>query len=141
MDGYRLAAGYWKPFRKGATKQMGMMDEFKKFAIQGNMLDMAVGVIIGAGFGRIVTSLTNDIIMPPVGLLLGKVDFANLFINLSDKPFETLAAAKAAGAPTVNVGVFVNTCLDFLIMAFTIFLVIRVMNRMREQKAQAAPPA
>jgi large conductance mechanosensitive channel len=120
---------------------MGMMDEFKKFAIQGNMLDMAVGVIIGAGFGKIVTSLTNDIIMPPIGLLLGKVDFANLFINLSDKPFDTLAAAKAAGAPTVNVGVFVNTCLDFLIMAFTIFLVIRVMNRMREKKAEAAPPA
>ena len=116
---------------------MSMMQEFKAFAVQGNMVDMAVGVIIGAGFGKIVTSLTNDIIMPPVGLLLGKVDFANLFIDLSGKRFDTLALAKAAGAPTINIGLFINTCLDFLIMAFVIFIVIRQMNRMR--KAEAKP--
>jgi large conductance mechanosensitive channel len=117
---------------------MALMQEFKQFAVQGNMVDMAVGVIIGAGFGKIVTSLTNDIIMPPVGLLLGKVDFANLFVNLSDKPFDTLAAAKAAGAPTINLGLFVNTCLDFLIMAFTIFIAVRYMNRLRQKKAETA---
>jgi large conductance mechanosensitive channel len=110
---------------------MGLISEFREFAVKGNMVEMAVGVIIGAGFGKIVTSLTNDIIMPPVGMLLGRVDFNNLFIDLSGKGYPTLAAAKEAAAPTINVGVFLNACLDFLIMAFTIFMVIRTMNRLR----------
>src|SRR6266850_640009 len=102
-----------------------MLKEFKEFAMRGNVVDLAVGVIIGAAFGKIVTSVVNDILMPPIGLLLGKVDFASLFINLSDKPTPpTLAAAKAAGIPTINYGVFLNNVLDFVIVAFVIFLIV-----------------
>lgn len=104
------------------------------------MVDLAVGIIIGAAFGKIITSLVNDIIMPPIGLLLGKVDFSNLFINLSDKDYSTLAEAKAAGAATINYGLFLNTVIDFIIVAFVIFLVIRQINRLkRQQEAPAAP--
>jgi len=110
-----------------------MLKEFKEFAMRGNVLDMAVGIIIGAAFGKIVSSLVNDVIMPPIGLLLGNVDFSNLFINLSGQPYASLAAAKAAGAPVVAIGVFLNSVFDFLIVAFVIFLLIRQVNRTKRQ--------
>jgi large conductance mechanosensitive channel len=106
-----------------------MRDEFKKFVLRGNIIDLAIGFIIGTAFSAIVNSLVNDIIMPPIGLLLGKVDFSNLFINLSGIPYTSLAAAKAAGAPTINYGVFVNTVIQFLIIAVALFLLVRLMNR------------
>ena len=115
-----------------------MIKEFKEFISKGNVLDLAVGVIIGAAFGKIVASFTSDVLMPPVGLLLGKVDFSNLFINLSGRPAETLAAAKAAGLPTLNYGIFFNAVLDFLIVGFVIFLVVKQANRF---KAPAPAPA
>lgn len=115
-----------------------MWREFKEFIMRGNVIDLAVGIIIGAAFGKIVTSFVNDIIMPPVGLLLGKVDFSNLFINLSGQPYPTLAAAKEAGAATINYGAFINTVIDFLIVALAIFLIARVVNRLR-RKPEAAP--
>lgn len=105
------------------------MKEFKEFAMKGNVMDMAVGIIIGAAFGRIVTSLVNDIIMPPIGLVLGHVDFNSLFLNISGAHYPTLATAKAAGAATINYGVFINTVIDFLIVAFAIFLVVKQINR------------
>ncbi|MGH2404221.1 MAG: large conductance mechanosensitive channel protein MscL [bacterium] len=114
-----------------------MLNEFKQFAMRGNVTDMAVGIIIGAAFGAIVTSLVNDIIMPPIGLLLGRVDFSNLFINLSGQPHASLKAAKEAGAATINYGVFFNTVLNFLIVAFAIFLLIRQVNRMSRPAPQA----
>ncbi len=116
-----------------------MLKEFKAFVMRGNVLDMAVGIIIGAAFGKIVTSLVNDIIMPPLGLLLGKIDFSNLFINLSGTPYVSLAAAKAAGAPTINYGVFINIVLDFLIVALVIFLLVKQVNRLKAQPAPAPP--
>jgi large conductance mechanosensitive channel len=106
-----------------------MFKEFKEFAMRGNVLDLAVGIIIGAAFGRIITSLVSDILMPPIGLLLGKVDFASLFINISGKSYATLADAKAAGAATINYGMFLNTIIDFLIVALVIFLMVRQINR------------
>ena len=106
-----------------------MLKEFKEFAMRGNVLDLAVGVILGAAFGKIVASLVDDMLMPPLGRVLGRVDFSNLFINLSDKSFETLAAAKAAGAPTLNYGNFINTIINFVIVAFSIFLLVRSVNR------------
>lgn len=117
-----------------------MLKEFKEFAMRGNVLDMAVGIIIGAAFGTIVTSFVNDILMPPIGLLLGRVDFSNLFITLRGEPFATLAQAKAAGATTLNCGVFLNTLVNFLIVAFAVFLLIRQVNRLRRQ-AEPAPTA
>lgn len=105
-----------------------MLKEFKEFAMRGNVLDLAIGVIIGAAFGKIVSSLVDDIFMPPIGRLLGRVDFSNLFVNLGDKSFDTLAAAKAAGAPTLNYGNFINTMINFLIVAFCVFLVVRSVN-------------
>jgi large conductance mechanosensitive channel len=116
-----------------------MLKEFKEFAMRGNVVDMAVGIIIGAAFGRIITSLVSDIIMPPIGLILGRVDFSNLFLNLSGKSYDTLAAAKAAGAATVNYGVFLNAVIDFLIVAFVIFLLVRQINRWNKP-APSAPP-
>ena len=110
-----------------------MLKEVKEFAMRGNVLDMAVGIIIGAAFGKIISSLVNDVIMPPIGLLLGNVDFSNLFINLSGQPYASLAAAKAAGAPVVAIGVFLNSIFDFLIVAFVIFLLIRQVNRTKRQ--------
>jgi large conductance mechanosensitive channel len=110
-----------------------MFKEFKEFAMRGSVLDMAIGIIIGAAFGKIVTSLVSDVIMPPIGLLLGKLDFSNLYINLSGQPFASLAAAKAAGASTINYGLFINTIIDFVIVAFVIFLLIRQVNKMKRQ--------
>lgn len=119
-----------------------MLEEFKKFAMRGNVVDMAVGIVIGAAFGKIVTSLVNDLVMPPIGLLMGNVDFSNLFVNLGGGEFETLAAAEAAGAPIIKYGMFINTVLDFVIVAFAIFMVIKAMNKMKKQEEEkpAAPP-
>ncbi len=118
-----------------------MFKEFKEFAVKGSVMDMAIGIIIGAAFGRIVASLVNDVLMPPIGLLLGKVDFANLFISLSGTAYSSLAAAKAAGAPTLNYGVFLNTVLEFLIVAFVVFLLVKQVNRLRREPAPATPTA
>jgi large conductance mechanosensitive channel len=112
-----------------------MWKEFKEFIMRGNVVDMAVGIIVGAAFGKIVTSFVNDVLMPPIGLLLGKVDFANLFITLSDQPFATLEEAKKAGAVTIKYGLFINTIIDFIIVALAIFLLIRQINRMKRQPA------
>jgi large conductance mechanosensitive channel len=109
--------------------------------MRGNVLDLAVGVIIGAAFGKIVASLVDDVIMPPVGRLLGHMDFSNLFVNLGDKTYETLAAAKAAGAPTLNYGNFINTLINFLIVAFAVFLLVRTVNRWTAKPAPAAAPS
>lgn len=106
-----------------------MLKEFKEFAMRGNVLDLAVGVILGAAFGKIVASLVDDVLMPPLGRLLGRVDFSNLFINLGDQTYDTLTAAKAAGAPTLNYGTFINTIINFLIVAFSVFLLVRSVNR------------
>ena len=120
-----------------------MLKEFKEFAMRGNVVDMAVGIIIGAAFGTIVKSLVADIIMPPIGLLLGNVDFSDLFILLKSGdpagPYSTLAAAKDAGAVTLNYGVFLNTVISFLIVAFAIFLIIRALNQLQRQKEEPAP--
>jgi large conductance mechanosensitive channel len=116
-----------------------MLKEFRDFIARGNVVDMAVGIIVGAAFTGIVTSLVNDVIMPPVGLLLGGVDFSNLFVALDWKHYPSLAAAKAAGAATVNYGVFVNTVVNFLIIAFAIFLLVRAVNRLRGPAPVAAP--
>jgi large conductance mechanosensitive channel len=114
-----------------------MFKDFKEFAMRGNVLDMAVGIIIGAAFGKIVSSFVADVLMPPIGLLLGKVDFSNLFVNLSGQSFPSLEAAKAAGAATLNYGMFLNTVIDFLIVAFVIFLLIKQVNRFTAKKAEA----
>lgn len=106
-----------------------MLEDFKKFLMRGNVVDLAVGLIMALAFGKIVTSLVNDIVMPPIGLLLGRVDFSSLYINLSGRPFESLAAAKAAGAPTINYGVFINSVIEFLIVGFVLFQVVRQLNR------------
>ncbi len=118
-----------------------MLEEFKKFVMRGSVLDMAVGIIIGAAFGTIVKSLVDDIIMPPIGLLLGGVNFADLFINLGPGTYETLAAAKDAGAATINYGVFINSVIIFLIVALVVFLLVRTVNRVVEKKEVEAPPA
>lgn len=110
-----------------------MLKEFREFAMRGNLLDLALGIVIGTAFGRIISSLVSDVIMPPIGLALGGLDFANLFVTLKGGPFPSVAAAKAAGAPTINYGVFINTIIDFVIVAFVMFLVIRQVNRMRRQ--------
>lgn len=122
-----------------------MLEEFKSFAMRGNVVDMAVGIIIGGAFGKIISSFVSDVLMPPIGMLLGNVDFSQLFINLSDKTYESLTLAQEAGAPTINYGVFLNTVLDFLIIAFAIFMVIRGMNKMKkkeeEKPAEPAKPS
>src|ERR1700694_5148912 len=107
-----------------------MRKEFKEFMIRGNVLDLAVAVIIGTAFGKVIASFVGDLLMPPIGLLLGKADFSNLFISLTGQPFPTVAAAKAAGAPTLNYGAFLQAIVDFLIVAFAIFLLIKQVNRM-----------
>jgi large conductance mechanosensitive channel len=117
-----------------------MFKEFKEFAMKGNVLDLAVGVIIGAAFGKIVASFVDDVLMPPLGRLIGHVDFSSKFINLSDKTYETLAAAKAAGAPTLNYGNFINTIINFVIVAFAIFLMVRTVNRWTAKPAPAVAP-
>jgi large conductance mechanosensitive channel len=116
-----------------------MFKEFKEFAAKGNVMDMAVGIIIGAAFGKIVSSLVDDVIMPPIGLLLHHVDFANLFITLTGGDYPTIAAAKAAGAPTINYGLFLNTILNFLIVAFAVFIMVKQINRWKKAPAPAAP--
>jgi large conductance mechanosensitive channel len=118
-----------------------MWKEFRDFAMRGNVVDLAVGIIIGAAFGKIVTSLVNDVLMPPLGVILGKVDFSNLFINLSDQHYNSLADARAAGAATINYGVFINNIIDFLIVAFAVFLLVRQMNRILPKPATPAAPA
>lgn len=117
-----------------------MLKEFKEFAMKGNVLDMAVGIIIGAAFGKIITSLVTDILMPPLGLVLGKVDFSSLFLNISGQRYDSLTAAKAAGAATINYGIFINNIIDFLIVAFAIFLLVRQVNRWTTKPAPAAAP-
>jgi large conductance mechanosensitive channel len=120
-----------------------MFKEFKEFAMKGNVIDMAVGIIIGAAFGTIVNSLVQDVIMPPIGLLLGNVDFSNIFAVLKEGkvagPYASVAAAKAAGAVTINFGVFVNTIISFILIAFAVFLLVRTINRMRREE-EAPPP-
>lgn len=116
-----------------------MLKEFKDFAMKGNVLDMAIGVIIGGAFGKIVSSLVSDVLMPPLGLLMGKVDFSSLFINLSGTPQPSLTSAKAAGAPTINYGVFLQATVDFIIIAFVIFLVVKQVNRLKKPQPAAAP--
>ena len=108
-----------------------MWKEFRAFIMRGNVLDLAIAVIIGAAFGKIVTSFTNDILMPPIGLALGRVDFTNLFVDLSGQHHATLAEAKAAGAATINYGVFINACIDFLIVALVVFLIVRQVNKLK----------
>jgi large conductance mechanosensitive channel len=123
------------------------LKEFREFAIKGNAVDLAVGIIIGAAFGRIVSSLVDDVIMPPIGLLLGRVDFSDLFINLSGQDFASLAAARAAGAPVIAYGSFINTLINFAIVAFAVFLLVKQINRLKrvagleEEKVLPAPPA
>ena len=116
-----------------------MLKEFKEFAMRGNVVDLAVGVIIGAAFGKIVTSLTNDMILPVVGLVLGNVDFSNLFVSLTGQDFPTLQAAIDAGAPVLKYGLFLNAILDFILLAFIIFLMVRAINRMK--RSEPPPPA
>jgi large conductance mechanosensitive channel len=121
-----------------------MLKEFREFAVKGNVVDMAVGIIIGAAFGRIVESLVKDVIMPPIGLMLGHVDFADLFVTLKDGnpagPYLTVASAQNAGAVTINYGMFVNNIISFLIVAFAVFLLVRAINRLRRQQEAAPPP-
>jgi len=117
-----------------------MLKEFKEFIAKGNVIDLAVGLVIGVAFGKIVTSLVNDVVMPPIGLLLGGIDFGNLFVTLKGAHFDTLKAAKDGGAVTVNYGVFINTVIEFLIVALVIFLVIKAINRMK-RKPEELPPA
>jgi large conductance mechanosensitive channel len=119
--------------RKSREGGLEMLKEFREFAVKGNVVDMAVGIIIGAAFGKIVNSFVNDVLMPPIGLLLGKVDFSSLFLNLSRKPYDSLASAKAAGAATINYGLFLNTVIDFTIVGFAIFLLVRQVNRLKSQ--------
>ena len=116
-----------------------MLKEFKDFAMKGNVLDMAIGVIIGGAFGKIVSSLVSDVLMPPIGLLMGKVDFPSLFLNLSGTPQPSLIAAKAAGAPTINYGVFLQATFDFIIIAFVIFMLVKQVNRLKKPEPIAAP--
>ena len=125
----------------------GFLTEFRQFAMKGNVVDMAVGIIIGAAFGKIVASLVEDVIMPPIGWLLGKVDFSDLYLNLTGEAYPSLQAAKQAGAPVIGYGVFVNTCIHFIIVAFAVFLLIKWINRLKamgsaaEAEAVAPPPA
>ena len=119
---------------------MGLFADFRKFALRGNVIDLAVGIIIGAAFGKIVTSLVNDVIMPPIGLAMGGVDFSSLFVNLGAGDYASLAAAKEAGAPVIAYGAFINTVLDFVIVAFAIFLLVRGINRLRKTEPPPPPP-
>jgi large conductance mechanosensitive channel len=116
-----------------------MLKEFKTFVMRGNVLDLAVAVIVGGVFGKIVSSLVNDVLMPPIGLIVGKVDFSSLYLNLSSDTYASLAEAQKAGAPIIKYGLFINTVIDFLIVSFVIFLVVRLANRLQRQEAAAAP--
>jgi large conductance mechanosensitive channel len=116
-----------------------MLKEFRTFALRGNVIDLAIGVIIGAAFGKITTSLVNDVIMPPIGLALGRVDFSDLFVNLAETSYPSLTAAKEAGAPVIAYGSFINTIIEFSIIAFAVFLLVRQVNRLRDRFTH--PPA
>ena len=116
-----------------------MLKEFKEFAMKGNMVDMAIGIIIGASFGKIVSSLVSDVLMPPIGKMTGGVDFSNLFYSLTGGTYPSVAAAKTAGAATINYGIFLNTLIDFIIIAFVLFMIIKGMNSMKKKEAAAAP--
>jgi large conductance mechanosensitive channel len=118
-----------------------MLKDFREFAMRGNIMDMAVGIVLGASFGGIVTSLVNDVLMPPIGLVLGRVDFSNLFVSLSSRHFDTVAAAKTAGAATLNYGIFLNSVVNFVIVAFAMFLLVRQVNRLRTPAPTPAAPA
>jgi large conductance mechanosensitive channel len=131
-----LIAKIWTPERK----EEAMFKEFKEFSMRGNVIDLAVGVMIGAAFGKIVSSLVDDILMPPIGRLLGRVDFSNLFVTLTDAHFDSLADAKKAGAPTLNYGLFLNNVINFLIVAFAIFIVVQQVNRWTKKPAPPAAP-
>jgi large conductance mechanosensitive channel len=120
---------------------MSFVSDFKAFAMRGNIVDLAVGIIIGIAFGAIVTSLVNDVIMPPIGLLLGKVNFSDLYIDLSGKGYASLAAAKAAGAPVIAYGAFINTIINFIIIALVVFLIVRMLTTMIKKEEKEAPPA
>jgi|SRR5690554_376763 len=120
---------------------MSIIKEFREFAVQGNVVDMAVGIIIGGAFGTIVSSLVNDIIMPPVGLLLGGVDFTELFFVLGEGEFATLAAAQEAGAATINYGLFINNVISFIIVALAVFMMIRTINKIKREEAEIEPAA
>jgi large conductance mechanosensitive channel len=124
---------------RGQKRTYDMFQEFKKFAMRGNVLDLAVGVVIGAAFGKVVGSFVEDIIMPPIGRLLGHVDFSNLFVSLNGSHYDTIAAAKAAAAPTMNYGLFLNTIINFLIVALAIFLLVQQVNRWKKPEPVAAP--
>ncbi len=115
---------------------MRMIKEFKDFAMKGNVIQIAAGIIIGGAFGKIISSLVNDIIMPPIGKLMGGVDFGELFINLSNVPYNTLTLAREAGAPTINYGAFINTIINFAIIAFSMFIIVKVMNLMKKKEAE-----
>ena len=119
---------------------MGLYSEFKTFVSKGGIIELAIGIVIGVAFGKVVTSFVSDILMPPIGLLLGRVDFSNLFVALSGAHYESVAAAKAAGAATLNYGIFINTVIEFLIIAFAVFMLLKAINRMRGP-APAAPAA
>ena len=116
-----------------------MLKAFRDFIARGNVIDLAVGVIIGGAFGKIVSSLVSDVLMPPLGLVLGRIDFSNLFINLGDKPVKTIAEAKAANVPTLNYGVFIDSVIQFFILAFCVFLIVRAVSRVYKHEAAAAP--
>lgn len=125
---------------------MQMLKEFKEFAVKGNVIDMAVGIIIGGAFGKIVTSFVNDVLMPPLGMLMGRINFSALYLNLSGKPFATLDEAVKAGAPIIKYGLFINSVIDFVLVAFAIFMMIRFLNRLKRAEpipaaAPAEPPA
>jgi large conductance mechanosensitive channel len=117
-----------------------MLSEFKTFIMRGNVMDLAVGIVIGAAFTTVVNSFVTDLLMPPMGLLLGKVDFANLFVSLNGQPFASVAAAKAAGAPTLNYGMFINTVINFVIVGFAVFFIVKQVNRLQGPEPAAAPP-
>jgi large conductance mechanosensitive channel len=116
-----------------------MLKEFKEFAMRGNVLDMAIGIIIGGAFGKIISSLVGDVLMPPIGRLMGNLDFSNLFFALNGQVYDSLKAAKDAGAPTINYGLFINTVIDFVIVAFVIFMLVKQMNRLKKEAPAAAP--
>ncbi len=125
---------------------MGMLKEFRDFAMKGNVMDLAIGVIIGGAFGKITTSLVNDIMMPVLGLVLGKINFANLFVTLDGESYVSVEAARSAGAPIITYGLFINVVVDFIIVAFALFLVVKAMNNLKKKEAAApaapaAPPA
>ena len=117
-----------------------MWQEFKKFVARGNVLDLAIGIVLGAAFGTVVSSFVKDVLMPPIGMLTGGIDFSELYLNLSGTEYESLAAAAQAGAPTINYGVFLNNVLSFLIVAFAVFLVVKAYNRMMVRQQEAPPP-